>query len=305
MRQRFQDVFRITAIGGGTVLDAAKAYFCLQQPKHAQLLLIPTTFGTGAEITAFATVYDEQGRKLSLTLPSSVSVSVQYQPDLLHTLPEIELLAGFCDAFAHGFESLWSTRRNQDSILYASASLQLGLKLWKTWDRSILKSHAHHLQNMGRLAGEAIARSKTTAAHALSYEWTQRYDIPHGFAVAASLPSLAMLGDNPLQMQALGLPGRHEVLQLLTELVHFFVPDEYRKKLANAIRQGRLHPPCPDRLRNFPVCIDAEGLRRIDEQTLRTLDTDARPLFILKEKGRSRHSMRTQPPFGPMDPPLA
>ncbi len=304
MSRQFRNASHITAVGGGTVLDAAKAYFSLQKPAHGFLKLIPTTFGTGAEVTPFATVYDQTGRKLSLELPPSVTVSVQYQPELLQTLPDIELRSGFCDAFTHAFESLWSTRRTRESMAFARDSLQLAQVIWRNWDERVLWTHAALLQNMGRLAGEAIAQSQTTAAHALSYEWTQRYGIPHGFSVVSSLPALAKLADTSYQCKVLGLTAHDDLQEFLGRFVQFFVPDPYRKKLAACLEQGRMYAPSSDRLKNFPVSMDEEDLRQIDRQSIQVLDPDTGPLFILKKEDRSRHLMGAQPPGGPMNSPL-
>lgn len=274
----------VIAVGGGTVMDAAKALLSLQKTGDAQLLLIPTTFGTGAEVTRFATVYDEEGCKRSLLLPETIEIQVAYHPEFLETLPEMEIKAGFCDAFAHGFESIWARSATRESTQFAVEALRIGWECRSSWDYG-------KLQTMGRLAGQAIAISKTTAAHALSYEWTQKLGIPHGFAVAASLAALHALLLNQLpdqsplwlQAKALGVCNPAGVQSALIHLITRMIPKEIRARLLAALQSGRTQDPCPDRLANFPLALNRSAVAAIDHATCELLQADSGPTFVFEE----------------------
>lgn len=254
----------ILAVGGGTVMDAAKAILAIQA-KPARLTLIPTTFGTGAEVTRFATVYDREGHKLSLALPDSIKVETRYIPELLHSLPENEVQANLCDAFAHCFESLWARHATRESMLLAKAGLQSMNALLLTPAEVLRSQHASALLNFGRLAGHAIGISKTTAAHALSYELSQRFHIPHGYAVAVFLPSLhaacrqhqdacpELAFRLQLQAEALDLRDPGDVADFLQLFVERTIPAAISRQIRDFSELERQRPPCPIRLANFPL----------------------------------------------------
>lgn len=264
LRRDISDVCEIVAIGGGTVMDAAKAWLHLQG-KRAKLTLIPTTFGTGAEVTPFATVYAADGRKLSLMMPDPINVEVQYIPELLHSLPDAEVRAGLCDAFAHGFESLWARAATAESMMLAKKGLQMIEPLLLSAPNLLQYEHASALQKFGRLTGQAIAISKTTAAHALAYELTQRFNIPHGYAVAFFLPELHAACRQhqyktpdlafrlQLQADALGLRNDADVAEFLLHFVQRMIPSELRHHIQACLRLGRQQAPCPVRWSNFPL----------------------------------------------------
>jgi hypothetical protein len=301
----------VIAIGGGTVMDAAKALLSLQAaPWETHLDLIPTTFGTGAEVTRFATVYDDGGRKKSVLLPESTQVRVQYHSELLHSLPEIELCAGFCDAFTHCFESLWALKANAESVALATEGIRIGLKILSHWGRRT-KEDFRALQSMGRLAGQAISLSQTAAAHALSYEWTQKWRIPHGFAVAASLPALHSLyregasDQGSLWMQARAMEARDlsAVHDQLLRMIHFLIPADVRACLSQALQSGRVQAPCPVRLANFPLVLDPSLIINVDRQTAKDLNANPSSTFVIEQKGCARDSMGVTPPAEPWNSP--
>lgn len=197
----------VIAVGGGTTLDVAKlAAFAANaprdnprvicrgeiQPDHPILPLIvaPTTSGTGSEGTHFAAIYVE-GRKTSIA-------HARLQPDTvildhrLHLAMPAHIAAQTgLDALGQSLESLWAVGRTYTSAAFATAAAKL---VHTHLTASVLTPDPHHRSAMmiaAHLAGHAINISKTTAAHALSYQLTQRFGIPHGHAVALTLGHLA------------------------------------------------------------------------------------------------------------------
>lgn len=310
IRAALTPLHHVMAIGGGTVMDAAKALLCLQAaPWETFLDLIPTTFGTGSEVTRFATVYTIEGRKQSLLLPDSTKVRVHYRSELLRTLPDLEFRAGFCDAFAHCFESLWALNASRESVELATAGMRIGMKVLHNWG-SRTDEHFRALQSMGRLGGQAISLSQTTAAHALSYEWTKKWNIPHGFAAAAALPALHSFccdrepGQRSLWIQAKAMDARNltEVHDHLLQVIRFIIPDAVRLRLSQAIRSGRVQAPCPDRLANFPLALNPSLIIKLDRQTAMDLDVDTCTAFVIEQEGGAGNGMRITPPTEPVNP---
>ncbi len=193
----------IVAIGGGSVLDMAKliSVFSHQQSNFKDLisgdvsmktvktplLAIPTTAGTGAEATRFAVLY--MGKtKYSVDHEALLPDYVYLSPDFLMGADAYLTACTGLDAFCQAVESIWSVNATDESENYALFALDI---IWKNLPLAVSKNDASakaEMQEGAYLAGKAINITRTTAPHALSYAFTSYYGIPHGHAVALSLP---------------------------------------------------------------------------------------------------------------------
>ncbi|MFE3605703.1 iron-containing alcohol dehydrogenase [Streptomyces goshikiensis] len=196
----------VIGLGGGSSMDVAKAASVLaaqqdvptdclsrpglvDRPRFGLLVLVPTTAGSGSELTRFATLYHE-GRKLSLDTPLARADIVLVDPVLSSTVPLPVLIAGALDALCQAVESIWSLAGTEQSRHWAGEALKALLPaLGHLADGG---SHTapeirYSLALGASLAGAAIDISRTTAAHALSYALTSRLGLPHGVAVALHL----------------------------------------------------------------------------------------------------------------------
>lgn len=194
----------IVAIGGGSVLDMAKLISVMVhqpeedipaliegikslQPKKAPLLAIPTTAGTGAEATHFAVVYMGE-KKYSLSSPEVLPNAVFLSPAFLKAASPYLMASTGIDAFAQAMESVWSVNATAQSLGYAYQAVEL---IWHNLPMAVKGEQGMVLERMMEgsfLAGKSINISKTTAPHAISYAFTTYYGLPHGHAVALSLP---------------------------------------------------------------------------------------------------------------------
>jgi alcohol dehydrogenase class IV len=191
-RARAHDANLVVAVGGGGVLDAAKAAIARLASTSAsepvvELVAVPTTPGTGAEITPFATIWDfDGGQKTSVSAPSPPSLAV-IDPELCVGLPRPILAASVLDALTQGVEASWSIRATPESmragLTAVSLIAQAGERLFDPADAGALTTACL----AGWWSGQAIAVSQTTACHAISYPLTARYGISHGHACVLSL----------------------------------------------------------------------------------------------------------------------
>ena len=191
----------IVAVGGGSVIDVAKAARGLvgepdtraavtagsvRGASSPPLVAVPTTAGTGSEVTQFCVVYVD-GKKHSVGHPSFRPEHIVLDPDLTSSMsPRLTAVTGL-DALSQAMESLWSTESTHESLSYAQRALALA---WGSLDEAVrLPSSASRVAmcTAAHLAGRAIDISRTTAAHALSYELTIRHGVAHGHAVALTL----------------------------------------------------------------------------------------------------------------------
>jgi len=186
------------AIGGGAVIDYAKIVNVVDiredlaelivnykypfNKKYTKLAVIPTTAGSGAEVTSNAVIYVD-GIKHSFESELLLPDHFFLVPEFLISAPnKIKASAGF-DAIAQALESLLSRKSNDKSVEYASKSLRVSVNSFISFINDPNMKNATEMSIASNLAGKAISISKTTAPHATSYPFTSLFNISHGHAV--------------------------------------------------------------------------------------------------------------------------
>lgn len=201
----------LIALGGGSGMDTAKGLArLLSQPADRSLTAhfregetfekvaalpvaaIPTTSGTGAEVTPFGTIWDfEKGKKYSVTGSDLFSTFAVLDPELTLGLPEELTISSGLDAISHALESAWNRSASPVTLGLSAKSLQLSLEALPR-----LKAAPDDIGARGRmmeaslLAGMAISQTRTALAHSISYPLTTDFDLPHGLACSFTLPAL-------------------------------------------------------------------------------------------------------------------
>jgi alcohol dehydrogenase class IV len=187
------------AIGGGAVIDYAKIanvvdirpdlaelivnYTYPFKKKYTKLAVIPTTAGSGAEVTSNAVIYVD-GIKHSFESELLMPDHFFLIPEFLISAPnKIKASSGF-DAIAQALESLVSRKSNDKSVEYASKSLRVSVNSFISFINEPNMKNATEMSIASNLAGKAISISKTTAPHAASYPFTSLFNISHGHAVS-------------------------------------------------------------------------------------------------------------------------
>ncbi|MGH8931620.1 MAG: phosphonoacetaldehyde reductase [Egibacteraceae bacterium] len=196
----------VVGIGGGSVMDVAKAVAvlsaqeesplsCLRDPtlvrapRRCSLVQVPTISGSGSEMTRFATVYVGPV-KYSLDHGWARADAVLIDPDLTASVPPTTAAASALDALCHAVESYWSVAGTAESRDLARDAVHVLVPaLADAAARRVFSDPGlrTELARGAMLAGAAIDRTRTTAAHALSYPLTARLGVPHGFAVGLHL----------------------------------------------------------------------------------------------------------------------
>ena len=175
----------IIAIGGGSVIDFAKG-FRYYSTKKSKLLAIPTTAGTGSEATQFSVIYTN-GAKNSIDDKSILPEYAIVDSQFIENSPKYLKACTSMDAFCHAIESYWSVKSTLLSREYAKQAILLCRDNIVNYVNSNDPETAKNMMKAANLAGKAINLSRTTAAHALSYALTTRYNLPHGHAVALNM----------------------------------------------------------------------------------------------------------------------
>ena len=191
----------IVAMGGGSVMDAAKLVSVLkgapytirdllQNPSAARKYLgtamIPTTCGTGAEATCNAIVaIPEEETKKGIVSDSMIPDYVLLDPRTIARLPKAIVAATGVDALAHTVECYTSKKATPLSDTYAMAGAKL---IFANIRRAYLTPEDTEAKSAMMLGayygGVAITASGTTAVHALSYPLGGKYHIAHGVSNA-------------------------------------------------------------------------------------------------------------------------
>lgn len=202
----------VVALGGGSVIDTGKIIAALlgMPPGFSlrghflqnlsiptgflpvPLYAIPTTSGTGSEVTPFATVWDMHGkRKYSLAGSFMFPQSALLDPAMTYGLPwDVTLYTGL-DAMCQAFESIWNRNANPLSLSHAMHAAGLA---WRALhqgkgilEHDLLRSD---LMEASLFAGLAISHTRTALCHSMSYPLTIHYGIPHGLACGFTMPSV-------------------------------------------------------------------------------------------------------------------
>ena len=221
----------VLGLGGGSSLDAAKLVALLinsEQPledlygtdkalgQRTPLVLMPTTSGTGSEVTWVSVITDAQQRKQAVYSPQLLPDVAILDPQLTLGLPAKVTAATGLDAMVHAIEAYTSrTRKNPISDGLATAALALlGANLPKVLaNGQDLEARTAMLQG-SLMAGMAFVNASVAAIHALAYPLGARFHIPHGHANALVMApvirfNLASAQRHYAELAAHLLPGQH------------------------------------------------------------------------------------------------
>ena len=199
----------IVGLGGGSAMDVAKiasvsipanskgihiddllkdsALF--SRFKAIDCIQVPTTAGTGSEVTPFATVWDyESQQKKSLSHPVMYAKKAFIDPDFLAQVPlEVTISTGL-DALNQAFESIWNVNANEFTRPLSRRAAVLALRGLPVIDEVSNDPELREKLSLASLfAGLAISQTRTSICHSISYPLTLKYGIDHGIACSFSV----------------------------------------------------------------------------------------------------------------------
>jgi phosphonate metabolism-associated iron-containing alcohol dehydrogenase len=202
-RDRQVDV--IVAVGGGSAMDSAKVLSAAgggfsrvhdallagqKLSGTVPIIAVPTTAGTGSEVTMWATVWDtRQQKKYSLASPTLYAEAALVDPELTVAMPRSLTVSTGLDALSHALESIWNRNANPVSTeLAVAAAREILTTLPAVLDDLPNLELRARMSRAALLAGLAFSNTKTALAHSLSYPITLEYGVPHGIACSFTLP---------------------------------------------------------------------------------------------------------------------
>ena len=291
----------IVAVGGGSAIDTAKAVgavlsttretgvvFSLR--KHVEndgtalngvgipVIAVPTTAGTGSEVTPFATIWDSVNRRKYSLSGSQLFPEIALLDPLLSTsLPRDITTTSGLDAISHSFEAIWNRNATRVTTLYATEALKLAMPILERVvcdpDNVSLRAQMLHASVY---AGLAISNTKTALAHSISYPITMHYGVPHGLACSFALPAILRLNsgadDGRLHelALALGQTSVHGLHASVTRLLYGLgVQEALSHYVDSSIQFQELvrEMLTPDRAHNNMRFVDHDDLQAVLEHS--------------------------------------
>lgn len=176
--------------GGGRLLDYAGAG-CLTRPLNP-LAVVPTTAGTGSEVTLVAVIKDEaSGRKVPFTSPFLLPRLAVLDPRLTRGLPLNITAATAMDAMTHAIEAFIGNARNPVSDALALMAVEkIATALPKVLEQPQDPHLRLQLAEGSTLAGMAFSNSMVGLVHALGHSLGARCRLPHGLCMNLFLPAV-------------------------------------------------------------------------------------------------------------------
>ncbi|OON98641.1 MAG: hypothetical protein ATN35_00780 [Epulopiscium sp. Nele67-Bin004] len=222
----------IVAIGGGSVLDVAKTLACIKNTTIKSVddirnlinennfkpvcpwIGVPTTFGTGSDVTCWATLWDVTGgKKLSVENTKNYALASIVDFKLGESMPKTLAITSALDAVAHATESYWAIKRNPTSKCYALTAIKFIMDALENLGG---EQYMSQIAQGTMFAGLAFSNTKTTACHSISYPLTMYHNIPHGVAVSLLIGPMITLNKDEIEdtkslEQAFGVDDLGEV----------------------------------------------------------------------------------------------
>ncbi|MDO4719941.1 MAG: 4-hydroxybutyrate dehydrogenase [Peptostreptococcaceae bacterium] len=193
------DFDRIIAVGGGTVVDISKLFVLkgvddvvdafekkIDLIKEKELIIIPTTCGTGSEVTniSIAEIKSKQ-TKMGLAVDEILADTAVLIPEMIGTLPYKFYVYSSIDALIHAVESYVSPKANPYTKLFAKDAMRLIIDIYKN---IVEKGPEYRLERLddvlmaSNYAGIAFGNAGVGAVHAMSYPLGGTYHVAHGEA---------------------------------------------------------------------------------------------------------------------------
>ncbi|BCJ94988.1 alcohol dehydrogenase [Anaerocolumna cellulosilytica] len=231
----------VIAFGGGSPIDAAKAilYFATrkQNNSNCKFVAIPTTSGTGSEVTRFAVISDKaKNAKYPLVEDSLLPDYSVLEPELIVSVPPSVTADTGVDVLTHGIEAMVANNANDFTDAAAEKAIRLVRdNLIKAYENPGDLAAREHMHNGSCLAGIAFSNSGLGLNHGMAHTLGAHFHIPHGRANGILLPFVIAFNTDWEDESQECYKKYHEVAKILK--VESYTVKQSSKNLINFIRK--------------------------------------------------------------------
>lgn len=282
---RSGDCDAIVIVGGGSSIDTAKcagvlatnggevtSYFGSGNVKERMpfTIAIPTTYGTGSEVTPFAVITDDQHFKAAVRVDEIIPDVGLLDADLAVKLPHPVAAATGMDALTHAIESYVANTSN--AVADASA-LQAIRLISENLRQAASSDHNHHATEQmlvaSALAGMAFSQTLLGNVHAMSHPVSGHYGVPHGVANAVLLTRI-------MEFNLIARPDRFaEIAAALGEDVSDLSDMEAAEASVDAVEQMNTELGIPENLTEAGA--SEEGISVMAEDAMKSINIQLNP----------------------------
>lgn len=278
----------IIGIGGGSSIDSAKGIAILDsnegnifdyegankiQKTKIPIIAIPTTAGTGAEVSASCVITDSKNHyKVSIRSPYLCPKIALLDPTLITSLPPLIAASTGMDALTHAIEAYVSTNSSPfTDALALKAIHELGEYLPSFVARRDNLEAASHVLMASTSAGMAFTWARVATVHAISHALGGHCKVAHGIANAMALPTV-------MEYSLIGNLSKYkEIAKALGQEVTHLNNAEGAERAVIAVKKLNQALGIPKTLRELGIELTTEDSRKIAEDALKSGITKCNP----------------------------
>ncbi len=182
----------IIAVGGGSAIDTAKAVMYYAKLKDLRFVAIPTTSGTGSEVTAFSVITNkEKGIKYPLVDDRLIPDIAILDTEFVRGVPPHIVADTGMDVLVHAIEAYVSTASNEFSDAFAEKAIKLAWdNLYKSYSQPENYEAKDKMHKASLMAGIAFNSASLGLNHAMAHNLGAKLHLPHGRVNAILLPEI-------------------------------------------------------------------------------------------------------------------
>lgn len=272
----------VIGVGGGSSIDTAKfaaaialgdgsaADYFNGRPfpeKRLAVVAVPTTAGTGSEVTQVSVV-SNGGEKKTINNPAFMPRAAIVDSSLMLSVPPRTTMMTGLDALSHALEGYWSIHHQPITDLYSAEAVRVILNnLQAAFENGGNAEARSNMAYAALAAGMAFAQSKTAGCHACSYPLSMNWHLPHGEACAFTLPSFVRVNRDERLDELARRAGLRDSEELAVRIEELRAMAGLRTRLSELgdVDAEKLAAECAEHplMRNNPVEMTREKLAEL------------------------------------------
>lgn len=275
----------ILAVGGGSAIDAAKAMkkfaYKVYQGEMPELIAVPTTSGTGSEVTAFSVITDnEKEIKYPLVSDDLVPDTAILDTNLVKTVPkEITADTGM-DALTHAIEAIVALHANDFTDALAEKAIRLIFTYletaYKDGSNIVAREKMHHAST---LAGIAFNTAGLGINHSMAHASGARFHIAHGRLNTILLPHVIAYNAGIQGYNSKNLQPAAEKYQEIAQILGLpaSTPASGTRSLMREIKKLATQLDMPKDLKGYALSADNETIEQLAKSAIADRCTATNP----------------------------